>query len=139
MSRHVRSLNHCISTHCDSIAVSLMPSFQSPFPSDVSRLPKRKFRESEQSEITTSKRHAPDTAFPLAQGASTQYWMVQWYVSFRPTSNNRMSRYKGEFLKQGSTRHGRGTGSSSWPSQRPLSWTWRVACMHLIAYSIPRN
>jgi hypothetical protein len=58
----------------------LMPSFQSPLPSDVSRHPKRKLHESEQSETTNSKRHASGAAFPCGD---TQYWMVQWYVSIR--------------------------------------------------------
>ena len=60
-----------------------MPSFQNPLPTDESRLPKRKLHESEQSETTNSKRHASGAAFPNGSGGDTQYWMVQWYVSFR--------------------------------------------------------
>ncbi|KAI9442270.1 SNF2 family N-terminal domain-containing protein [Lactarius indigo] len=55
-----------------------MPSFQSPLPSENSRLLKRKLHESEQSEIATSKRHASAAAFPNGSGGHTQYWMVQW-------------------------------------------------------------
>lgn len=60
----------------------LMPSFQCPLPSDESRLPKRKLHEAEQSENTNSKRHASGAAFPYGSTGGTQYWMVQWYVSF---------------------------------------------------------
>ncbi len=60
-----------------------MPSFQTPLPSEDSRLPKRKLPESEQSEIANSKRHASGAAFPYGSVGDTQYWMVQWYVSFR--------------------------------------------------------
>ncbi|KAN0134016.1 P-loop containing nucleoside triphosphate hydrolase protein [Lactarius tabidus] len=55
-----------------------MPSFQTPLPSDESRLPKRKLHEPEQSENTNSKRHASGTAFPYGSTGDTQYWMVQW-------------------------------------------------------------
>jgi hypothetical protein len=60
-----------------------MPSFQSPLPSDESRLPKRKLHEPEQSENTNSKRRASGTASPYGSTGDTQYWMVQWYVPFK--------------------------------------------------------
>lgn len=55
-----------------------MPSFQSPLPSEDSRLPKRKLPESEQGEIANNKRRASGAAFPNGSGGDTQYWMVQW-------------------------------------------------------------
>ncbi|KAI9463687.1 P-loop containing nucleoside triphosphate hydrolase protein [Lactarius psammicola] len=55
-----------------------MPSFQSPLPSEDSRLSKRKLHESEQSENANSKRHASGAAFSYGSGGDTQYWMVQW-------------------------------------------------------------
>jgi hypothetical protein len=58
-----------------------MPSFLNPLSSNESRIEKRKFQNSEQCEISSNKKQATNATLPTAAGNSTQYWMVQWYVS----------------------------------------------------------
>jgi hypothetical protein len=58
-----------------------MPSFLNPLSSNGSRTEKRKSHELEQREISSNKKQATGTTLPTASGNSTQYWMVQWYVS----------------------------------------------------------